>query len=217
MRSIGIKDSKFEASSSLMYSYILAWLESISRPADFSDRGAFLDAWNSSKYDLTWFTKWFKVTMEGVLAELAYSKPPVAGDPTAFINMCSEKKILREEFERVGPAMAMHFLMEQQKKAKKEREDDMLGNAMEKRGVEVDMDFDGDMPSIPGGVDLRRVPWHADWMQALLNIDKTIEVSQDRPKSDRKEWISQQEGYDLLFPPKTDELADESMEKLCLW
>jgi hypothetical protein len=113
--------------------------------------------------------------------------------------------------------MAMHFLMEQQKKAKKEREDDMLGNAMEKRGVEVDMDFDGDMPSIPGGVDLRRVPCHADWMQALLNIDKTIEVSQDRPKSDRKEWISQQEGYDLLFPPKTDELADESMEKLCLW
>jgi hypothetical protein len=42
------------------------------------------------------------------------------------------------------------------------------------------------------------VPWDAPWMQALLNIDKTIKTPGDRPASGRLKWIGQQEELDVV-------------------
>jgi hypothetical protein len=56
--------------------------------------------------------------------------------------------------------------------------------------MEVEVDY-----PVPVGVDLNRVDWDGELLQALLSVDSTIPSPQGRrPESDRADWIAQEVG-----------------------
>jgi hypothetical protein len=245
----GEYDQRFDASKELWSKYIMAWTESVLPGNDFFHRKAFIECRQSSEYDLQWFSKKYKDKLVKELMGLKLGKPPIEGDPLDFLIKCKNGDIPPSEFQRVGPAMAIHFAYAQQEKAeaerKKQHEAKLLAAKNEKevlagmQGMQVDDEAevgkgleknqaahqtaDGDemelneiLESVPDGIDLTRVPWHADWMQALLNIDRSIGlVVGYRPESDRKGWIGAEEACELLFT-KEDTLAEHLTKRLTL-
>jgi hypothetical protein len=156
---------------------------------------------------LQWFSKKYKDKLVKELMGLKLGKPPIEGDPLDFLIKCKNGDIPPSEFQRVGPAMAIHFAYAQQERAEVERKKQhnakLLAAKNEKevlagmQGMQVDdeaevdkdldenqaahqtsdgdeMELDEVLEPVPDGIDLTRVPWHAEWMQALLNIDRSI-------------------------------------------
>jgi hypothetical protein len=252
-RLVGSIEPHFLDSESLWGKYVAAWLETLLPGDDFYHREDFLETWRTSKYDLVWFTKSFKVTMAKEMHELGAGKPLV-DSPADFMKKCAQKKISPAKFKRIGPSVATHYLFEQHKKKQERKEKDQLAAEMvlsarasplqgllaakamlpsedddddfdkplwfpgweddyEEQGDAMDVDPAG--YPVPEGVDLTRVPWDADWMQALLNIDKGLKF-EGRPESDRIPWIGQEESLRALYP-KEAELADDLNNILKLW
>jgi len=237
---IGRLEPEFEASKDLWFKYILAWVESLASNGSFVWRETYLKEWQHSAYDLTWFSKKFKGPMDAALRSLAATKPPVPGDPAEFLEKLKRDAYSEEEFARVGPAMAMHYLIAHEAKAKADKEereeeeriaakaaqDASEARLKELRNTDCDLEEmnlefsdedemdvdDGSVPP-PEGVDLTRVPWDEPWMRALLNIDTGIVGPNpgERPKSGRTPWIGDQEGHDLLT--MKPEVKDEEMEE----
>jgi hypothetical protein len=255
----GKYDKKCNVSQHLWSTCIMAWVEYICPGNEFSRRRTFLQSWLSSPYDLVWFSKFHKTRMSKVLRELSASKAQIESDPVDFMVKCKNGEIPESEFNRVGPAMTMHFALAQVERAKaerKEQEEEKLVAAEKKprehavrrtillsnkaklwaqmgedeefsvefsdedekvdsragEGIVEGDEMDVDGHSVPEAVDLTRVPWDSDWMQALLNIDPSIkEVKSYRPESDRKGWMDAVEGFNVLFT--TGDALAEDMEK----
>jgi hypothetical protein len=119
---IGKHEAEFEGSSSLWYKYVLAYMESMIPGGGFDKRHGFLQEWSTSRYDLVWFGKKKRDIMSGLFEELGAGKAPIDGDAREFIDKCASRQISMVDFGRVGPAMAMHFLLAF--KAKKKEEED---------------------------------------------------------------------------------------------
>jgi len=100
----------------------MAWVESVNGGTDFQERQHFLTIWHSSPYDFTIFSSSNKNKMRKALIKLGKDKPPVDGDPLKFFTLCRQGDIQKNGFDKVGPAMAMHYLLAHEKMAKEEKE-----------------------------------------------------------------------------------------------
>jgi hypothetical protein len=132
---VGKDQAQYQDSFKLWYGYLLAWIESVNDGGNFELRSEFLQIWHTSPYDLTWFSKKRKEQLKDALYHLGKGKPPVDGDPLEFIDKCQKGDISHEDFARVGPAMAMHYLLahEETAKEKKKRQEDETRKAHEDR------------------------------------------------------------------------------------
>ncbi|KAH4992404.1 hypothetical protein HBI81_037060 [Parastagonospora nodorum] len=99
------------------YSYSMAWIESLSPYNNFHRRTEFLANWRRSSYDLVWFGSADKRRMYDALTKLSAGKPPIEGSPLTFLTKCTNGEISEQEFLRVGPAMAIHFMIANCKKS----------------------------------------------------------------------------------------------------
>jgi hypothetical protein len=115
----------------------------------------------------------------------------------------AKERALEAQYEAWGRAAAL----EEGREIDEETDDEEIHlPEVDDEDEVVEMDVDEEYP-VPDGVDLTRLPWDADWMQALLNIDQSILKPMGRSESDRQEWIGQQAGHDTLYT-KGDALAD---------
>jgi hypothetical protein len=122
---VGNIEPHFLDSEPLWGRYIAAWLESLLAGDNFRHREDFLETWRTSKYDLVWFTKSFKVTMAKVMQELGAGKPLVDSHAD-FLKKCAQDMISPAEFKRIGPSVAIHYIFEQHKKKQEREEKDRL-------------------------------------------------------------------------------------------
>ncbi|KAH7093545.1 hypothetical protein FB567DRAFT_544885 [Paraphoma chrysanthemicola] len=189
-----------DPSHDFWYTYILAWMGSVLPGGGFDKRHAFLQEWSTSRYDLAWFTRKHRAKMHEALEYCGSGKAPIDGDAKEYIDRCARGDMSLADFERIGPAMAIHFLLSF--RVKKEVEED-------------EMMTDAEQYPVPEGIDLTRVNWDADWMQALLNVDVSLQKVDGRPVTDRIPWIDQEVACRTLYT-KGDELADKLSKLLCL-
>jgi hypothetical protein len=213
---------KYNASKPLWSSYLCAWLKSLNPSNGFAAREKFLDEWMTSEYDIAWFTKGKQWRFVAGLRKLEEGLPPMGVDPVALVKQCGG------DYMRLGPAMALRFLLAQDEAARKEEQerkafemameavqggfsaltarDEVSGGEDEeesKPASEQDwMDIDDDEYPVPDGVDLTTVPWDNAMLQALLNIDTTIGVddakNRTHTESGRIPWITGEEGLSFL-------------------
>jgi hypothetical protein len=59
---------------------------------------AFIECWQSSEYDLQWFSKKYKDKLVKALMGLKLGKPLVEGDPLDFLIRCKNGDIPPSEF-----------------------------------------------------------------------------------------------------------------------
>lgn len=78
------------------------------------------------------------------------------------------------------------------------------------------MDVETDTEPIPRDIDITKVPWQAPWMQALIDIDKSIPFTLGyRPGTYRVGWIDPAEAQKTYFNKK-DGTLESLMEVLKL-
>lgn len=216
-------------------------MESIcpSAAIDFTSRAKFLEAWRKSPYDLVWFVSRYAVEVSSFFGKLSAGKAPTEGDPLDFLQKCKDGEVSEDDFQRVGAALAVHYIITTEKDAKmkaareKERAEqeeareewqslNRLDISEEQRaaddvtcGDEDGMDVDKEMAYFFQGVDLTRVDWDAEYIQAFLNIDTSLDLVSKRPESGQKYWIDVSQGLSV-FITKKDTLADVLAKILCI-
>ena len=171
--------------------------------------------------------------METVLSSLKAGEAQGV-DPVRFMEKCQRKEVDEEEFARIGPAMAIRYLLAQQKK---DRDGKKMVQPRGRRNSDIvmqdidnadktDNDEDEHIP-VPEGIDLTRVPWDEPWMQSLLSIDTSIKYEgpegRHRPESDRMGWIEHKDALKMLTgrddggkDGRQDAAVDELFAKLSL-
>ncbi|KAF1917610.1 hypothetical protein BDU57DRAFT_537267 [Ampelomyces quisqualis] len=118
----GVKyDQRFDASKHIWYSFVLAWVESLTPNGKFAQRANFLKDWSSSKFDLTWFFKSEKVQTRQLLQELVANVEPLDGNLMEWLHACGNGSVSEKEFQRAGPAMTVRFIMAQELQAKADK------------------------------------------------------------------------------------------------
>lgn len=75
---------------------------------------AFMQLWQASKFDLTWFTSGQREALERVLGALRVQSASCEYSVDEFMQTCARKEVSEGVFERVGPAMVMRYLLEKQ-------------------------------------------------------------------------------------------------------
>lgn len=229
---------------------------------DFRARDIFLKTWRQSPYDLVWFAKRHVRDVTTVFDKLSAGKPPVEGNPIDFLQKCKDGTVPVDEFERVGAAMAIHYIIATEedarrkaanaranaarKESSKEQERlDRLQKREEQRAAEdvacgdgglcvdfgdedeeeeedeVDfsvrdeMDVGEEQAHFFEGVDLTRIDWDAEYIQAFLNIDTSLGLVGKRPESGRVVCIYVDEGISV-FITKGEKRADALAKILCI-
>lgn len=114
-----------QSSSELWYSFVMAWMESMDSETKFDAHMAYLDAYNTSEYGLTWFGSSAYKVIESKLYELEQALPPLQGDPRDLVHNCRVGNISVEELKEVGPNMALHFLLATERSNRLEKEEEV--------------------------------------------------------------------------------------------
>lgn len=70
---------------------------------------------------MAWFPARSKDHILEALVNLSAGVPPLKCDPVEFLQMCKGGRISKQVFHRIGPKMAMHHVLAQEKSLAKKK------------------------------------------------------------------------------------------------
>jgi hypothetical protein len=137
-------NQKYEPSAALWSSYIGAWMETLRDDDKYTSRLEFLEIWADSSYDITWFNAGTMRKMWDKFVKIQADLPQLTDNAsTEFLTNCLKGRMSENEFMRVGPQMALDYLLSKEKAAnERKRREQMKREERERKKVLRDSELE---------------------------------------------------------------------------